>query len=115
MTHTNQTLDIEVVSDFACPWCFVGKRRLERALAQRPDIDARVRWSPYQLNPDMPRRSLASCRARPDSRKQAGLGRANLAARHSQGPVTTFQKSMLPPRDRGDAVVCDIADPHSEP
>ena len=50
-----QTLDIEVISDFACPWCLVGKRRLERALAQSPDIAARVSWSPYQLNPDMPR------------------------------------------------------------
>ena len=51
----NRTIDIEVVSDFACPWCLVGKRRLERALALCPDLDARVTWSPYRLNPDMPR------------------------------------------------------------
>ena len=52
---TTPPLRIEVVSDFACPWCLIGKRRLERALAQLPDVDAQVRWSPFQLNPDMPR------------------------------------------------------------
>lgn len=49
------TLDIEVVSDFACPWCLVGKRRLDRARVLCTDFDLRVTWSPYQLNPDMPR------------------------------------------------------------
>jgi predicted DsbA family dithiol-disulfide isomerase len=48
-------VDIEVVSDFACPWCLVGKRRLEQALRKLEGVDARVRWSPFQLNPDMPR------------------------------------------------------------
>ncbi|MEO7387288.1 MAG: DsbA family oxidoreductase, partial [Gammaproteobacteria bacterium] len=38
-----------------CPWCYVGKRRLERALAARPDLPARLTWLPYQLSPDMPR------------------------------------------------------------
>lgn len=46
---------IEIVSDVICPWCFIGKRRLEQALAQRPDIEFEIGWRPFQLNPDMPR------------------------------------------------------------
>jgi predicted DsbA family dithiol-disulfide isomerase len=45
-------LTIDVISDVICPWCFIGKRRLERALNGRP---AAVYWHPFQLNPDMPR------------------------------------------------------------
>jgi predicted DsbA family dithiol-disulfide isomerase len=45
---------IDIVSDTVCPWCFVGKRRLERAMAMRPDIDFEVFWHPFQLNPDVP-------------------------------------------------------------
>ena len=44
-----------MVSDFACPWCFVGKHRLERAIEQRPDLNIALNWRPFQLNPDMPR------------------------------------------------------------
>jgi len=48
-------LKIEVVSDFVCPWCYVGKKRLEQALALRPELDADITWLPFQLSPDMPR------------------------------------------------------------
>ncbi|HKC44908.1 MAG TPA: DsbA family oxidoreductase [Burkholderiales bacterium] len=53
------TLSIDVVSDVVCPWCFIGKRRLEAALAlyakERPDAPApTVSWRPFQLNPDLP-------------------------------------------------------------
>ncbi len=51
-------LDIDLVSDFVCPWCFLGKVRLDRALADlkasRPDIDVRINWLPFFLNPDTP-------------------------------------------------------------
>ena len=47
-------VEIDVFSDPVCPWCFIGKRRLAAALEQRPDIDARIRWRTFQLNPDMP-------------------------------------------------------------
>ena len=50
-----KTLQIQIVSDLVCPWCYVGKRRLERALAARPDIRAAVSWLPFQLSPDLPR------------------------------------------------------------
>ena len=45
---------IDVVSDTVCPWCFVGKRRLERAMTLRPELDFEVHWHPFQLNPDVP-------------------------------------------------------------
>jgi predicted DsbA family dithiol-disulfide isomerase len=45
---------IEVIYDPGCPWCFIGKRQLERALALRPGLRAIVRWWPFLLNPDMP-------------------------------------------------------------
>jgi len=45
---------IDIVADVICPWCFIGKRRLEAALAQRPAITPDITWRPFQLNPDMP-------------------------------------------------------------
>jgi predicted DsbA family dithiol-disulfide isomerase len=47
-------MHIDIVSDVACPWCFIGKRRLERALALRPDLVATRSWRAFQLNPDLP-------------------------------------------------------------
>jgi predicted DsbA family dithiol-disulfide isomerase len=50
-----EALSISVFSDVICPWCFLGKRRLERALNQLgPAGTAVIRWLPYELNPDMP-------------------------------------------------------------
>ena len=51
------TLNIEVISDVICPWCYVGKRRLEKAIA-RLDRQANVRWLPFQLNPTMPKEGI---------------------------------------------------------
>lgn len=51
-------MQIDIVSDTICPWCFIGKRRLERALAQRPDLNVQIGWRPFQLNPDMPREGM---------------------------------------------------------
>lgn len=52
------TLTIDVVSDVVCPWCFIGKRHLDSALAQwraeYPDCEPRVTWRPFFLNPDTP-------------------------------------------------------------
>jgi len=48
-------LAIEVASDVVCPWCYIGKRRLEKALGLLKDeFEVEVRWLPFQLNPDMP-------------------------------------------------------------
>ena len=45
---------IEIFADFSCPWCFIGRRRLARALSLRPQISAEIVWQPFQLNPDIP-------------------------------------------------------------
>lgn len=47
-------MEIDVYSDPICPWCYIGKRRLERALTARREQDAVIRWRAFQLNPDMP-------------------------------------------------------------
>jgi predicted DsbA family dithiol-disulfide isomerase len=53
-----EPLVIDVVSDVVCPWCFIGKKRLEKALAMRPDIPVEVRWRPYFLNDWVPREGI---------------------------------------------------------
>ena len=50
---------IQVVSDVVCPWCYVGKRRLERALAELDLADVRIAWLPFELNPDVPVTGIA--------------------------------------------------------
>jgi len=56
------TLTIDIVSDVVCPWCYVGKRRLEAALRElatrEPALQPVVRWQPFQLNPDLPREGI---------------------------------------------------------
>jgi len=48
-------LAIEVASDVVCPWCYIGKRRLEKALdLLKDEFEVEVRWLPFQLNPDLP-------------------------------------------------------------
>ena len=51
-------MQIDVISDTICPWCFIGKKRLDAALAQRPDIDFEVVYRPFQLNPETPREGV---------------------------------------------------------
>ncbi len=48
-------ITIDVVSDVVCPWCYVGKKRLQAALDARPDIAAEIRWRPFFLDPTVPR------------------------------------------------------------
>ena len=53
------TLPIDMISDVVCPWCFIGKRRLEKALALRPNIPVEVHFRPYFLNPWVPREGMS--------------------------------------------------------
>src|SRR5262245_34863074 len=53
------TLPIDMVSDVVCPWCFIGKRRLEKAIALKPEIAVEVRLRPYFLNPWVPRDGIS--------------------------------------------------------
>jgi len=49
-----QPIAIDVISDTMCPWCYIGKRRLEKALALRPHEAVSIHWRPYQLDPTIP-------------------------------------------------------------
>lgn len=68
-------LALDIVSDVVCPWCYIGKRRLEQALVlwekRHPDTPVTVTWHAYQLNPDMPR---------------AGVGRKDYLEQKFGGP-----------------------------
>jgi predicted DsbA family dithiol-disulfide isomerase len=54
-----QPVRIDVVSDIVCPWCFIGKRRLEQAIALKPDIPVEVHFRPYFLNDWIPREGIS--------------------------------------------------------
>jgi predicted DsbA family dithiol-disulfide isomerase len=59
MTATDKAITIDVFSDVVCPWCFIGKRRLEKALALKSEIPVEVRYQPYFLNPWIPRDGIS--------------------------------------------------------
>src|SRR5450432_2900920 len=56
--RTIAPMQIDIVSDTVCPWCFIGKRRLARAIALRPDVPFDVQWRPYRLDPTIPREGV---------------------------------------------------------
>src|ERR1700744_5085404 len=45
---------IDIFSDTVCPWCYLGKRRLELAVAARPQYEVQLSWRPFELNPEVP-------------------------------------------------------------
>jgi len=47
-------VDIEIIYDTVCPWCYIGKRRLDQALALRPNLNVITHWRPFLLNPELP-------------------------------------------------------------
>lgn len=49
---------LDILSDPICPWCYIGKARLDKALSALPDHPFEIRWQPYQLNPDMPEQGM---------------------------------------------------------
>ena len=53
-TEPADVIEIDVISDVMCPWCYIGKRRLEKALVLVPDVAVDIRWRPYQLDNTIP-------------------------------------------------------------
>ena len=51
-------IKLDILSDPICPWCYIGKTHLDRALEKRPDHPFSIEWHPFQLNPDMPREGM---------------------------------------------------------
>ena len=56
---TLKPLKIDIVSDVVCPWCYIGKRRIENALALVPDVPVEVHWRPFFLNSWVPREGIS--------------------------------------------------------
>ena len=54
-----RVIDIDVVSDVICPWCFLGKRRLDKAISQISDIQVEVNWRPFFLDPTIPKEGMS--------------------------------------------------------
>lgn len=52
------SVHVDVVSDVVCPWCYIGKHRLETAVTLVPDINVTIKWRPYFLNPWIPREGI---------------------------------------------------------
>ena len=52
-------MHIDIYSDTICPWCYIGKKRLQRALTARPDVQPTIHWRAFQLNPWMPAAGVA--------------------------------------------------------
>lgn len=52
------TVKLDILSDPICPWCYIGKTHLDKALAELPDHPFVIEWHPFQLNPDMPREGM---------------------------------------------------------
>jgi predicted DsbA family dithiol-disulfide isomerase len=51
-------MKIDFIFDTVCPWCYIGKKRLEKALASRPEINVKPTWRPFLLNPELPIRGV---------------------------------------------------------
>lgn len=51
-------MQIEIYSDLVCPWCYIGRKRFEAALALRPEVHPDVRWLPFELNPHLDERGV---------------------------------------------------------
>jgi predicted DsbA family dithiol-disulfide isomerase len=97
-------MDIAIFSDVICPWCYIGKRRLERALDEL-GLAGRVavEWLPFELNPDMPREGMARAdyRARKFGAERAAALDANIrAVGAEEGIGFAFDRQARTPNTR---------------
>lgn len=94
-------MQIDIVSDTVCPWCFIGKRRIERAMALRPDVKFDVVWRPYRLDPSIPREGVdrrAYLKAKfGDSPRTSAMGEAIRSEGESEGIAFAFDKIARSP------------------
>jgi len=94
-------MQIDVVSDTVCPWCFIGKRRLDRALAMRRDVRAEVFWRPYRLDPTIPKEGVdrkAYLKAKfGDGPRNTAMGDALRSEGASEGITFAFDKIARTP------------------
>jgi predicted DsbA family dithiol-disulfide isomerase len=101
------SLSVDVVSDVVCPWCYIGKRKLERALeelkSREPALDPVVRWHPFELNPDLPAEGIARSaylEAKFGSDRAAHIYTRVRAAGESVGIAFEFDRIVRQPNTR---------------
>ncbi|MEW5864423.1 MAG: DsbA family oxidoreductase [Pseudomonadota bacterium] len=107
-------LRIEVASDVVCPWCFIGKRRLEKALALlKGEVEAEIAWLPFQLNPGMPAEGMARAdyrRAKFGSPERARALDARVAAEGAgEGIAFAFERIARTPNTAAAHCLIDVA------
>ena len=109
-----QELAIEIASDVICPWCYIGKRRLEKALALIDgDAAAQLRWLPFELNPDMPAGGLPRAEYRrqkfgsPERARQ--LDARVIAEGRGEGIEFAFERIERTPNTRAAHELIDLA------
>ena len=94
-------MQIDIVSDTVCPWCYIGKRRIQRAMALRPDVKFDVVWRPYRLDPSIPREGVdrrAYLKAKfVDSPRTSAMGDAICSEGESEGIAFAFDKIARSP------------------
>jgi len=94
-------MQIDIVSDTVCPWCFIGKRRIARAMALRPDVKFNVFWRPYRLDPTVPREGVdrrAYLKAKfGDSPRSSAMGDAIRAEGAAERIAFAFDKIAKTP------------------
>lgn len=109
-----QELAIEIASDVICPWCYIGKRRFEKALALvNGDAAPQLRWLPFELNPDMPVGGMA--RAEYRRQKFGSLERGRqldarvIAEGRGEGIAFAFDRIERTPNTRAAHELIDLA------
>ncbi len=107
-------LTVEVASDVVCPWCYIGKRRLEKALSTvAGELEVEVRWLPFQLNPDMPAGGMPRADYRRAKFGSVERGReldARVAAEGAkEGIAFAFDRMQRTPNTRRAHQLIDVA------
>ena len=107
-------LVIEIASDVICPWCYIGKRRLEKALALLDaEVQPEIRWLPFQLNPDMPKEGIERAeyrKAKFGSIERARSLDARVAAEgEGEGIAFAFERMQRTPNTAAAHQLIDLA------
>jgi predicted DsbA family dithiol-disulfide isomerase len=107
-------LTIEIASDVICPWCYIGKKRLEKALALvNGEVRAELQWLPFQLNPQMPPEGMARAEYRRAKFGSAERGReldARVAAEgRGEGIEFAFERMQRTPNTVAAHRLIDLA------
>src|SRR5260221_14240671 len=107
-------LVIEIASDVVCPWCYIGKRRMEKALALlNGEVQPDIRWLPFELNPDMPAAGMPRAAYREAKFGSVERGReldARVAAGgRGEGIAFAFERIERTPNTRAAHQLIDLA------